>query len=56
MAEGMFRTHLADHGARADIGSAGLWRGGAPPRSGACIDSSPGRRSGGDTRCATGGA
>jgi protein-tyrosine phosphatase len=30
MAEGMLRTLLADNGARADIGSAGLLRGGAP--------------------------
>jgi protein-tyrosine phosphatase len=30
MAEGMFRTLLAENGARADIGSAGLLRGGAP--------------------------
>jgi protein-tyrosine phosphatase len=30
MAEGMLRTLLADHGACADIGSAGLLRGGAP--------------------------
>lgn len=33
MAEGLLRTLLADNGARADIGSAGLMRGGAPATS-----------------------